>query len=69
MKIFTAFSRFVHRPQPPTPVAPAPFDDGLVQLAQLIAADDPATRPDPADAAPAHRSASAPGFDASPSLR
>lgn len=58
MKIFTALMRFVHRPRPPTPVAPAPFDDGLVQLAQLIAVDDPATRPDaadPADAAPAHK--------------
>jgi hypothetical protein len=55
VKILTALSRFVHRPQPPAPVAPAPFDDGLVQLAQLIAVDDPATRPDPADAAPAHR--------------
>lgn len=55
MKIFTALSRFVHRPQPPTLVAPVPFDDGLVQLAQLIAVDDPATRPDEADPAPAHR--------------
>ena len=55
MKIFTAFSRFVHRPQPPTPVAPAPFDDGLVQLAQLIAVDDPVTHPDAADPALAHR--------------
>lgn len=54
MKIFTALSRFVHRPQPPTPVAPVPFDDGLVQLAQLIAVDDPATRPDAAEPAPAH---------------
>ena len=52
MKIFTALRRFVHRSQPPTPVAPAPFDDGLVQLAQLIAVDDPAARPDGADSGP-----------------
>jgi len=55
VKIFTVLMRFVHRSQPPTPVAPAPFDDGLVQLAQLIAVDDPATRPDAADPAPAYR--------------
>jgi hypothetical protein len=49
VKIFTALMRFVHRSQPPAPVAPAPFDDGLVQLAELIAVDAPATRPDAAD--------------------
>jgi hypothetical protein len=64
VKIFTALSRFVHRPQPQTPVAPVPFDDGLVQLAQLIAVDDPATRPDEADPAPRIGSAPAPGFEA-----
>ena len=47
MKIFAALRRLFHRSQPPAPVAPAPFDDGLVQLAQLIAVDDPTTRPGP----------------------
>jgi hypothetical protein len=41
VKIFIALGRFVHRPQPPTPTAPAPFDDGLVELARLIAVDHP----------------------------
>jgi hypothetical protein len=50
VKLFTALTRFLHRPQPPTPPAPAPFDDGLTDIARLIAADDdPATRPEAAD--------------------
>ena len=69
MKIFTALRRFVHRSQPPTPVAPAPFDDGLVQLAQLIAVDDPATRPDAADASPHIGSAPPPSFETPQPLR
>jgi hypothetical protein len=51
VKIFTALGRFVHPPQPPTPTAPAPFDDGLIELARLIAVDHPAkaaTLPDTA---------------------
>jgi hypothetical protein len=43
LKIVAAISRFIHPPEPPTPVAPAPFDDGLVEIARLIAADDPVT--------------------------
>jgi hypothetical protein len=39
VKIFASFSRFVHRPEPPTSPA-APFDDGLAELARLIARED-----------------------------
>ena len=48
MKIFTALSRFVYRPQPPTPPA-APFDDGLTEIARLIAREESVNK---ADAAP-----------------
>jgi hypothetical protein len=33
-------SRFVYRPEPPTP-STAPFDDGLVEIARLIAGEEP----------------------------
>jgi hypothetical protein len=66
VKIFTALSRFVHRSPSPTPVAPAPFDDGLVQLAQLIAVDDPATSPDAADTSPRMESAPPSSFETPP---
>jgi len=36
--------------EPPTPAAPAPFDDGLVELARLIAVDDPVKAAPVADA-------------------
>ena len=50
MKLFTALARFLHRPPPPPP-APMQFDDGLAEIARLIAAnDDPAMRHDAADA-------------------
>ena len=41
VKIFAALGRFVHRPEPPTPPA-KPFDDGLVEIARLIAREEPA---------------------------
>jgi hypothetical protein len=40
VKLFTALSRFVYRPEPPAPSA-APFDDGLVEIARLIAREEP----------------------------
>jgi hypothetical protein len=39
MKLFAALARFLHR-QPPTHPAPAQFDDGLTEIARLIAAND-----------------------------
>jgi hypothetical protein len=36
VKLFTALTSFLHRPQPPTPPAPAQFDDGLAEIARLI---------------------------------
>ncbi len=39
VKIFAALSRFVHRPEPPAPSA-APFDDGLIEIARLIAREE-----------------------------
>ncbi len=36
MKLFTALTSFLHQPQPPTPPAPAQFDDGLAEIARLI---------------------------------
>ena len=41
MKIFAARGRLVHRPAPPTPPA-KPFDDGLVEIARLIAREESA---------------------------
>jgi hypothetical protein len=58
--LFTALTSFLHRPQPPTAPAPALFDDGLAEIARLIAADDDAARLDAADAGPVRRSPSAP---------
>jgi hypothetical protein len=40
VKILAALSRFVYRPEPPAPSA-APFDDGLVEIARLIAREEP----------------------------
>ena len=48
MKILAALSRFVYRPEPlvyrPEPPAPSavPFDDGLIEIARLIAREEPA---------------------------
>jgi hypothetical protein len=54
VKIFTALSRFVYRPEPPTP-STAPFDDGLVEIARLIAGEEPVR-----ESAEARRSRSGP---------
>jgi hypothetical protein len=52
VKLFTAINRFMHRREPQTPATPAPFDDGLVDIARLIEVDDPpAQAPRPADSA------------------
>jgi hypothetical protein len=40
MKMFANLSRFIHRPEPLQPTA-APFDDGLAEIARLIAREDP----------------------------
>ena len=40
MKILAALGKFVEREEPLTP-PPAPFDDGLVEIARLIASEDP----------------------------
>jgi hypothetical protein len=40
MKMFPNLSRFMYRPEPPQPAA-APFDDGLAEIARLIAREDP----------------------------
>jgi hypothetical protein len=40
MKIFANFIRFIYRSEPPRFTA-APFDDGLAEIAQLIAREDP----------------------------
>jgi hypothetical protein len=39
VKIFAALGRFVYRPEPPTPPV-KPFDDGLVEIARLIAREE-----------------------------
>jgi len=39
VKIFAALSRFVNRPEPPAPSA-VPFDDGLIEIARLIAREE-----------------------------
>jgi len=52
VKIFAALSRFVNRPEPPAPSA-VPFDDGLIEIARLIAREEPAR-----DGAEARRSRS-----------
>lgn len=44
MKLFTALNRFMHRRGARSPATPALFDDGLVDIARLIEADDPPTR-------------------------
>ena len=49
VKLFAAINRFLHWRGPPTPATPAPFDDGLVDIARLIEVDDPpALAPRPA---------------------
>lgn len=40
MKILAALGKIVQREEPLTPPA-APFDDGLVEIARLIASEDP----------------------------
>jgi hypothetical protein len=40
MKMFSTLSRFIYQPEPPQPTA-APFDDGLAEIARLIAREDP----------------------------
>jgi hypothetical protein len=40
VKMFTALKRFLHRPQPKP--APRRFDDGLAEIARLIAREVPA---------------------------
>ena len=61
MKIFAALGRLVHRPAPPTPPA-KPFDDGLVEIARLIAREVPARDGAEAPArAPANSRDSGPG--------
>ena len=42
VKLFTVLTSFLHRPQAPTPPAPAQFDDGLTEIARLIAREVPA---------------------------
>jgi hypothetical protein len=39
-KMLAVLSRFVQRPQPPTPPA-APFDDGLTEIARLLELEEP----------------------------
>jgi hypothetical protein len=39
MKIFANLIRFIYRSEPPQPTA-APFDDGLAEIARLIARED-----------------------------
>jgi hypothetical protein len=49
VKLFAAINRYIHRRRPRTSAAPAPFDDGLVDIARLIEVDDPpALAPRPA---------------------
>ena len=40
MKMFANLSRFIYHSEPPQPSA-APFDDGLTEIARLIAREDP----------------------------
>jgi hypothetical protein len=40
MKMFANLSRFIYQPGSPQPTA-APFDDGLAEIARLIAREDP----------------------------
>jgi hypothetical protein len=50
VNLFAAIIRFIHRRRPQTSAAPAPFDDGLVDIARLIEVDDPpALAPRPAE--------------------
>ena len=42
MKLFTDLTRFLQRPQPPTRPLVAQFDDGLTEIARLIAREVPA---------------------------
>jgi hypothetical protein len=52
VKLFTALTSFLHRPQPPTPAAPAQFDDGLAEIARLIAREVPAGDAEASSTAP-----------------
>jgi hypothetical protein len=45
MKMFANLSRFIYQPGPPRPTA-APFDDGLAEIARLIAREDPIKKAD-----------------------
>jgi hypothetical protein len=40
VKMFANLSRFIYSSEPPQPPA-APFDDGLAEIARLIAREDP----------------------------
>jgi hypothetical protein len=40
MKMFANLGRFIYHSEPPQPPA-APFDDGLAEIARLIAREDP----------------------------
>lgn len=51
MKILAALSRVASRPERPTPRA-RPFDDGLVELARLIAREVPAEDAEASSTAP-----------------
>ena len=42
VKLFSALTRVLQRPQPPTPPPPTQFDDGLTEIARLIAREVPA---------------------------
>jgi hypothetical protein len=57
VKILEALGRLVNRSEPPSQPA-NPFDDGLTELARLIALEEPAGGEN-AEARPAHPDASA----------
>ena len=61
MKIFANLIRFIYRSEPLQPTA-APFDDGLAEIARLIAREDPVE-------ADAFSAASAVSGDLGPSVR
>ena len=64
MKIFANLIRFIYRSEPPQPTA-APFDDGLAEIARLIAREDP-IKADGLSAATAASSASGRAFGNDP---
>jgi hypothetical protein len=61
MKIFANLIRFIYRSEPLQPTA-APFDDGLAEIARLIAREDPVE-------ADAFSAATAASSDLGPSVR